>query len=91
MNSAKNTAWQKPQRKRNIIGEKILSFENETYQLKDEITQLMIQSRNIENEYWQNADTQEITDFQQNIKKLTETKTGNKTEQKPEPQAKNRI
>ena len=56
-----------------IIGDKILSFENETYRLKDEITHLLEQSRNVENTYWQNAPAQELTDFKAKIEQLAQT------------------
>lgn len=56
-----------------IIGDKILSFENDTYRLKDEITELLERSINLENNYWQNAPEKELADFKINIKKLSQT------------------
>lgn len=56
-----------------IIGEEILSLENESYKLKEEVTQLLERSRNLENEYWQNAPAQELKKFQQETEKHAET------------------
>ncbi|HKI87630.1 MAG TPA: hypothetical protein VKA38_01295 [Draconibacterium sp.] len=55
-----------------IIGEEILSLENETFKLKDEITQLLERSRNLENAYWQSAQEQELADFKAESKKIAQ-------------------
>jgi len=48
-----------------IIGEEILSLENKSYKLKEEVTQLLERSRNLENQYWQNAPAQEMKKFKE--------------------------
>ena len=53
------------------IGEKILSFENESYQLQEEINRLFSQARTLEENYWQNAPEDEIEKFINEIKKYT--------------------
>lgn len=45
------------------IGEKILSAENESLLLQEAINQLFMQSRLLEDSYWQNATTEEIEQF----------------------------
>ncbi len=63
------------------IGQKILEYENNSYDLKNEINNMQIRSKSLENEYWQNASDQEINDFILNSKKITEAKiTHNKVE-----------
>ncbi len=54
------------------IGQKILSLENESYKLKDEINQLLKRSRNSEIKYWQNTSEQERIDFIDKLSKLEE-------------------
>jgi hypothetical protein len=71
---------------RETIGEKILSFENKTYQLKEEITNLLLQARNLENEYWQNAGAMEILRFQSIIRELAEENTYQPSIEKSAPE-----
>lgn len=56
-----------------IIGQEILSLENESYILKDEVTQLLQRSRNLENNYWQNAPEQELKNFREETEKLAQS------------------
>ncbi len=53
------------------IGEKILSYENESYQLQEEINRLFSQARTQEENYWQNAPGDETEKFISEIKKYT--------------------
>jgi len=48
---------------KNEIGNKILSFEQESYKLKDEITSLMFEAKNLENDYWRNISKEEKAVF----------------------------
>lgn len=45
------------------IGQVILSLEGEAYDMKNSITQLLIQAKNAENSYWTNASQNETEDF----------------------------
>jgi len=49
------------------IGQQILSLESQTYELKSVVNQLFLQSKSIENEYWQNATTGETESFIKNL------------------------
>ena len=60
-----------------IIGEKILSFENESYKLKDEITRQLIHARTLEVEYWKNATQKEVEDFIAELEKIAGQKSEN--------------
>ena len=62
---------------KNSIGEKILSYENETYQLKNDAAKFLIQAKMVENEYWKNATSEEIEKF---IEKLVLISEKNKTD-----------
>ena len=62
----------KNENEKNIVGEKILSFEKESYKLKDEITQQMLQARTLEIEFWQNAPTKEVENFIAELEKEAE-------------------
>ena len=53
----------KTREEKNYIGEKILEYENETFQLKSEAPKFLIQAKDFENEYWQNATSEEIKKF----------------------------
>ncbi len=55
---------------KNVLGNKIITLENETYALKEEVSQLLIQSANSENEYWQNAGQAEIEKLKAENEKL---------------------
>ena len=67
---------------KNSIGEKILAYENEIFQLKSEAPKFLIQAKKVENEYWENATPGEIEEFnkefallsQENKKETTSTK-----------------
>ena len=63
-----------------IIGQEILSLENESYKLKEEVTQLLERSRNMENKYWQDAPEQELKNFKEEIEKKAQAAIP-----KPEP------
>ncbi len=65
------------QMEKNSIGEKILSYENETYQLKNNAAKFLIQAKIVENEYWKNATSEEIEKF---IEKLVLISEENKTD-----------
>ena len=56
--------------KRESIGSKIIIFENESYELKEEINRLHSQARNLENQYWQNASEDEVNEFIEKAEKL---------------------
>ena len=45
------------------IGQQILSLESQTYELKSVVNQLFLQAKSVENEYWQNATTEETENF----------------------------
>ncbi len=48
---------------KNSIGEEILALENETYELKNDAAHFLVQAKNVENEYWQKATSEEIEEF----------------------------
>ena len=52
------------QSERQSIGAKILAFENEALELRNEISQLSAKINNLENNYWLNASRQEVEAFQ---------------------------
>ncbi|MFW6309652.1 MAG: hypothetical protein ACOC1D_01005 [Prolixibacteraceae bacterium] len=64
---------------RDSIGNKIISFENDSYGLKEEINQLLSRARNLENQYWQNASGDEVDEFIARAEKLA-AKRKEKTE-----------
>ena len=66
---AKYRSAQNPE-ERQDIGEKILIFENEAFELKDDINRLLTQVRSRENEYWQNASPQEAQEFAKKAEQL---------------------
>lgn len=45
------------------IGQRILMLESQTYELKSVVNQLFLQAKSVENEYWQNATTEETENF----------------------------
>jgi len=45
------------------IGQQILMLESQTYELKNIVNQLFLQAKSVENEYWQNATTEETESF----------------------------
>jgi hypothetical protein len=45
------------------IGQRILILESQTYELKSVVNQLFLQAKSVENEYWQNATTEETENF----------------------------
>jgi tetratricopeptide (TPR) repeat protein len=53
----------KTREEKNYIGEKILTYENDTYQLKNDAPKFLIQAKRVENEYWENATPEEIEKF----------------------------
>ncbi|MEZ5104147.1 MAG: hypothetical protein R2757_06610 [Draconibacterium sp.] len=61
--------------KKDSIGEQILNLENYTYELKGETNQMMMQSKSLENEYWQNASDDEIQKFRIESTKIEEAPT----------------
>lgn len=66
---------------RTEIGNKILSFEQESYKLKDEVAELMLKAKKLENEYWENAGKPELESFLANQKKqITESHSDKNTE-----------
>jgi len=67
----------KTREEKNYIGEKILTYENDTYQLKNDAPKLLIQAKKVENEYWKNATYEEIEIFKA---ESTLTSEQNKTE-----------
>jgi hypothetical protein len=63
--------------KKNEIGNKILSFEQESYKLKNEVVELMLQAKNLEKEYWEKAGDSELESFLTNQKKqISESHSG---------------
>lgn len=63
---------------RDSIGQLILSLEGESYDLKNNVTQLFMQAKNAENGYWINASPQETEDFIRELNASQNIKT-NKT------------
>lgn len=57
-----------------LIGQEILSLENETYPLKKEVAQLLFQAKNEESEYWKNADSEEIKTFKAEVDRIENSK-----------------
>jgi hypothetical protein len=55
-----------------LIGQEILSLENTTYSLKKEVATLFHQAKNSENEYWDNADSDEINAFQKEMDRINQ-------------------
>ncbi len=66
------------------IGEKILTLENETYSLKEEITKLLLQAGNRESEYWQSASEEEIKKFLNEMKEYKSKETEETNTPEPE-------
>ena len=64
---------------KNSIGEKILAYENEIYQLKSDVPEFFIQAKNIENEYWENATPEEIEKFNEELALISEENKANTT------------
>ncbi|MCF6356192.1 MAG: hypothetical protein L3J54_00175 [Draconibacterium sp.] len=62
---------------KNSIGENILAYENKIFQLKSEAPKFLIQAKTVENEYWQNATSEEIEKFNEELALLSQ---GNKTD-----------
>lgn len=67
----KDYAGTKTRDEKNSIGEKILLLENETYELNKDVSQILTQAKNIENEYWQNATSEEIKDFKEKLNQIS--------------------
>lgn len=59
---------------RKLIGQEILTLENNHYTLKKEANQLLLQAKNIENEYWNNASLEDVESFKLEIKQISENK-----------------
>lgn len=57
---------------RKIIGQEILSLENNLYSLKKEASQLLFQAKTVENEYWKNARIEETQNFIQEINQVSQ-------------------
>ena len=49
--------------KQQLLGEEILTLENETFSIKDQVNKLLFESAKYENEYWQAKTDDEIEDF----------------------------
>lgn len=62
------------------IGNKILAFENEALELRNEYNQLLSRATVLENNYWQNASTQEISAFEAMAAKELERRTSEMVE-----------
>lgn len=62
----------KTNEEKKLLGQDILALENETYSLKREATQFLVQAKNIEYGYWQNADLKEIDEFKQELVRIQE-------------------
>ena len=61
-------------KEKDSIGQQILALETHSYELKSETNQLLMKSKAVENEYWQNASEQEISKFMEESRKIS-TKT----------------
>jgi hypothetical protein len=55
-----------------LLGQDILAMENETYSLKREAAQFLVQAKGLEYEYWQDADLKEINEFKQQLAQIQE-------------------
>jgi tetratricopeptide (TPR) repeat protein len=68
---------------KSTIAEKIVSLEMETYHLQEEASAMFTSVRNMENEYWNNAENVEVHNFlteQEKIKTAISEKTKEETE-----------
>lgn len=61
----------KSRTERDSIGQIILEIENQTYDLKNDANNLLLQAKNSENAYWQNADNEEINQFVLELNKVS--------------------
>ena len=71
----------KNREEKKLLGQDILTLENKTYTLKREATQLLIQAKNLEYEYWQNASSQEIDAFAEELDQIKKAQETSHTEE----------
>jgi len=57
-----------------IIGQEILSLENDLYSLKKETNQLLAQAKNLEYEFWKNANQEETIKFIKELDQISNRK-----------------
>ncbi len=67
-----NYSSAKTREEKNSIGQEILTNENEMYQLKSDATQFLVQAKNIETKYWENATNEEIEKFNNVLNQIPE-------------------
>jgi len=72
----------KNREEKKLLGQDILTLENKTYTLKREATQLLIQAKNLEYEYWQNASSSEIDAFAEELDQIKKAQETSHTEEK---------
>ena len=68
---------------RKELGEKILTLENDSYRLQDKINQKFSEARNIENQYWNQAGSIAIYNFQVEQQKIQSVLNGKSIDSEP--------